>query len=85
MKASSLRASAPGAPIALTMGEPAGIGGEIAPKAWLSRSGGVPAFFAIDSPARLQRLADALHLPVPVQEINGPGEAAACFETALPV
>ena len=85
MKASAVRASAPGAPIALTMGEPAGIGGEIALKAWLNRSGGVPPFFAIDSPARLRKLAEDLRLPVPVQDLNEPGEAAACFETALPV
>ena len=73
------------APIALTMGEPAGIGGEIALKAWLKRANGVPQFLAIDSPARLRGLAAGLNLPVPVQEIGALGEAAACFDTALPV
>ena len=73
------------APIALTMGEPAGIGGEIALKAWRDRAAGVPPFFAIDSPARLQKLANDLRLAVPVQEIDQPDAAAACFETALPV
>ena len=41
-------------PVALTMGEPAGIGGEIALKAWLrGRSQSVPDFFTIDDPARI--------------------------------
>lgn len=80
-----MTAKALNAPIALTMGEPAGIGGEIALKSWLRRGEGVPPFFAIDSPARLHNLAADLSLPVPVQKANAPGEAAACFDTALPV
>ena len=73
------------APIALTMGEPAGIGGEIALKSWLKRTEGVPPFFVIDSPARLRDLATALSLAVPLQEISAPGEAIGCFDTTLPV
>ena len=73
------------APIALTMGEPAGIGGEIALKTWRDRAESVPPFFVIDNPARLQQLADDLGLAAPVQAIGKPGDAAACFETALPV
>ncbi len=42
------------APLAVTMGEPAGIGGEIILKAW--RQGGQP-FFCIDDPDRLRRIA----------------------------
>ena len=52
-------------PLALTMGEPAGIGGEITLKAWLGRTP-APIFFAIDDPERLARLAAALGLDVPV-------------------
>ena len=73
------------APLALTMGEPAGIGGEIALKAWLTRADGVPPFFAIDDPARLKALARALNLPVVLAQIGEPGEAVERFETALPV
>ena len=73
------------APIALTMGEPAGIGGEIALKAWRDRAAGVPPFFLIDNPARLQQLAADLSLAVPVQAISKPSDAAACFENALPL
>jgi len=54
-------------PLALTMGEPAGIGGEIALKAWLGRGRGVPAFYLIDDPDRLASLAAALGWPVPVR------------------
>ena len=39
------------------MGEPAGIGGEIALKAWLRRGESVPAFFVIDDAERLAALA----------------------------
>ena len=63
-------------PIALTMGEPAGIGGEITLKAWQSRKGGDRPFFTIDDPARLEALAKSLNLAVPVIEIGGPEEAS---------
>lgn len=73
------------APIALTMGEPAGIGGEIALKAWLRRNDGVPPFFAIDDPDRLRALAARLGMAVPVAAIAAPGDAQAVFSAALPV
>ncbi len=46
-------------PLALTMGEPAGIGGEITLMAWLGRAAGTPPFVAIDDPDRLAELARA--------------------------
>ena len=49
-------------PLALTMGEPAGIGGEITLKAWLRRGEGVPPFYVIDDPDRLAALARRLGL-----------------------
>jgi 4-hydroxythreonine-4-phosphate dehydrogenase len=72
-------------PLALTMGEPAGIGGEITLKAWLGRAEGVPVFYAIDDPDRLIRLAAGLGWQVPVQPIADPAESAEIFPTALPV
>ncbi|HEV2100121.1 MAG TPA: 4-hydroxythreonine-4-phosphate dehydrogenase, partial [Stellaceae bacterium] len=72
-------------PLALTMGEPAGIGGEIALKAWLGRSRGIPAFYLIDDPERLASLALALGWAVPVRRIAAPAEAAEVFAGALPV
>jgi 4-hydroxythreonine-4-phosphate dehydrogenase len=73
------------APLCLTMGEPAGIGGEIALKAWLSRTPASPPFFLIDDPDRLRRLAAAMRLPAPVAVIASPAEARALFPDAIPV
>ena len=73
-------------PLALTMGEPAGIGGEITLKTWLGRERAeLPPFFVIDDPARLKRLARRLGLDVPVHVIDGPEEALPAFARALPV
>lgn len=78
-------------PLALTMGEPAGIGGEIALKAWsIARGaaradGAVPPFVLLDDPARLEALAAKLGLPVPVRAVGSMAEGAALFGAALPV
>ncbi len=72
-------------PLALTMGEPAGIGGEIALKAWLAAREALPPFFLIDDPARLAALATRLGWTVPIAPIAAPGEAAAAFSSAVPV
>jgi 4-hydroxythreonine-4-phosphate dehydrogenase len=76
---------AEGAPLALTMGEPAGIGGEIALKAWRRRTEGVPPFYLIDDPARLAALAHRLGWDVPVVAPQDVSETAAVFDRALPV
>jgi 4-hydroxythreonine-4-phosphate dehydrogenase len=71
-------------PLALTMGDPAGIGGEIAVAAWRRRRGseaGLPPFFVIDDPERLAAIA----APDPVIAIGDPAEATAGFASALPV
>ncbi len=74
------------APIALTMGEPAGIGGEIARAAWLRRNGDdIPPFLLIDDPERLRALDDALGGGTPIVEISSPEEANAVFADAIPV
>ena len=73
-------------PLALTMGEPAGIGGEIALKAWLKReSRKVPPFYLIDDPDRLDALAGRLGWPVTLKPIEVPEEALDAFPNALPV
>ena len=71
-------------PLALTMGDPAGIGGELTLKAWLARRGGYP-FVALDDPGRLGGIAAALGLDVPVRAVGSAAEAAAVFAAALPV
>ena len=60
-------------PLALTMGEPAGIAGELSLKAWLQRrEKALPVFFAIDDPQHLTQLAERLGWSVPVVEIDTP-------------
>ena len=72
-------------PLALTMGEPAGIGGEIALQAWLRRDEGVPPFYLIDDPDRLAALARRLGWNVKLRALAAPAEASAVFAEALPV
>jgi len=78
------RPAAPAAPLLLTMGEPAGIGGEIALKAWRARAG-LPVFAIIDDPERLAALARLLSLDVPIRTITSPAEAQGVFAAGLPV
>ncbi|MCZ6604951.1 MAG: 4-hydroxythreonine-4-phosphate dehydrogenase PdxA [Alphaproteobacteria bacterium] len=76
------------APIAVTMGEPAGIGGELTLKAWMDGRKGehpAPVFFAIDDDRRLGTLARQLGWEVPIETIAAPDEARAVWPTALPV
>jgi len=75
------------APVAVTMGEPAGIGGELTLKTWQARCAAPAAvpFFAVDDPARLRRLAQRLALAVDIVEIATPADATSVFRRALPV
>ena len=66
-------------PLALTMGEPGGVGGEIAVKAWRALAATGPVFFIIDDPARLEALG------APVARIAAPQEAPGAFSARLPV
>jgi 4-hydroxythreonine-4-phosphate dehydrogenase len=59
-------------PLALTMGDPAGIGGEIALAAW--RHADVPPFFLIDDADRVKKIAAGLGWDVPVRRIDHTGE-----------
>ncbi len=65
------------APIALTCGEPAGIGPELAAKAWRTLGADCPFFW----------IGDPRHLPkeTPVAEIAAPGECADARAHGLPV
>jgi 4-hydroxythreonine-4-phosphate dehydrogenase len=72
-------------PIAVTMGEPAGVGGEIALKAWQQCDATLPGFFLLDDPRRVAGLAARTGLDVPVQPIANAADAPAVFPQALPV
>jgi len=71
-------------PLAMTMGEPAGIGGEIALKSW-KLNPRPPGFFMIDDVVRLEKLRDELGLDVPIRDILSPEDAFDVFSEALPV
>ncbi|MHB2206794.1 4-hydroxythreonine-4-phosphate dehydrogenase PdxA [Methylobacterium sp. CM6257] len=73
-------------PLALTLGDPAGIGPELALSAWLGRGGAdpLPPFFLVGDPAFIERLAHRLGRPVPVAEVD-PETAVEVFPRALPV
>ncbi|VUX45734.1 4-hydroxythreonine-4-phosphate dehydrogenase [Candidatus Defluviicoccus seviourii] len=81
-----MTASTPPLPLALSMGEPAGIGAEITLKAWLKRDDdGVPPFFIIADAGHLAVDAAALDLGVPLVRIAEPAAAIAAFARGLPV
>ncbi|MCW5750925.1 MAG: 4-hydroxythreonine-4-phosphate dehydrogenase PdxA [Alphaproteobacteria bacterium] len=74
------------APLALSMGEPAGIAPEITLKAWIARrEERLAPFFFIGDPAVLTDAAASLGLTLPLVEIARPAEAPALFDRALPV
>ncbi|MBV8915580.1 MAG: 4-hydroxythreonine-4-phosphate dehydrogenase PdxA [Acetobacteraceae bacterium] len=67
--------------LALTMGDPAGIGGELTLKAWTRLRQSGPAFAALDDPDRLHRLDPG----VPLAPVASLDEARRRFAEALPV
>lgn len=72
-------------PLALTSGDPAGIGPDILLAAWkLRQRDAVPPFYVLSDPHMLRRRAELLSLDVPV-EICAPSEAVGIFGRALPV
>ncbi len=72
------------APLALTMGDPSGVGPEITLAAW-SALRGAHSFAVIADPDQLARLARRLGRDVPVRPVASMTEAAAVFPSALPV
>ena len=72
-------------PVAVTMGDPAGIGGEITLMTWRDHRAELPPFYVLDDPDRLQRLAQRTGLDVPIAEIGSSADAASVSKDALPV
>jgi 4-hydroxythreonine-4-phosphate dehydrogenase len=70
-------------PLAMTMGDPAGIGPELALSAWRDRRPSAP-FFVLAAPAVLAAAARRLGFAAPVIETDLAG-AAAAFSKGLPV
>ena len=68
-------------PIAVAMGDPAGIGPETIAKAWTAREAeGVPCFFAVGPTEAIEQVWDG-----PVRAVADPDEAERTWEEALPV
>ena len=74
------------APLALTMGDPAGIGLDIAILAWRARQErGVWPFLLYGDPSAVAERAQQLGLPAPIEEVGQPADAETLFPLALPV
>jgi 4-hydroxythreonine-4-phosphate dehydrogenase len=72
-------------PLALTLGEPAGIGPDITLLAWVRRDElKLPPFYLLGDAGFLERRARALGVEVPLAEV-GPNDALTVFADALPV
>jgi 4-hydroxythreonine-4-phosphate dehydrogenase len=72
-------------PLALTLGEPAGIGPDITLMAWRRRAElALPPFYVLGNPGFLGQRARRLGLDVPIETIE-PGTASTTFLEALPV
>ncbi len=71
-------------PLALTSGDPAGIGPDITLLAWLRRTPGTAPFYLLADPGALAARARHLDLAVPIAETD-PAGAADLFARALPV
>jgi 4-hydroxythreonine-4-phosphate dehydrogenase len=72
--------------LAVSLGDPAGIGPELLAEAWARReTEGLPPFFAVGGATVLAQAAAQRGLDVPVARIAHPAEAAAVFPRALPV
>jgi 4-hydroxythreonine-4-phosphate dehydrogenase len=77
--------AAAGPALALTLGEPAGIGPDLALAIWWKRRDlDTPAFYLIGEPDFLANRARALGLDVPLAVVT-PAQAGAAFARALPV
>jgi 4-hydroxythreonine-4-phosphate dehydrogenase len=69
------------APLAVALGDPAGVGPEIVAKAWDARGeAGLPCFFAVGNQTSVERVWGG-----PIELIEQPNEAAEVFDRALPL
>lgn len=75
-----------GRPLALTMGDPAGIGLDITLVTWIRRDAlGVPPFVLYADPKAIAERAEALGVSAPLQQMGPQGDVARAFRSALPV
>jgi 4-hydroxythreonine-4-phosphate dehydrogenase len=73
-------------PLAVSLGDPAGIGPEIIVQAWAARAqAGLTPFFVAGGRSVLEAVSSNLGGDVPVIAIDSPADAFAAFEQGLPV
>ncbi|MDT0507226.1 4-hydroxythreonine-4-phosphate dehydrogenase PdxA [Novosphingobium sp. MMS21-SN21R] len=73
-------------PLAYSIGDPAGVGPELAAAAWAMRADeALPPFFVVGSARVIEEAARRRGLSVPVCAVKAPDEVAGCFADALPV
>ncbi len=74
------------APLAVSLGDPAGVGPELLAEAWTRRTAeDLPPFFVAGGSQLLIAAARTRGIALPVAEIYHPAEALDCFDAALPV
>ena len=72
-------------PLALTLGEPAGIGPDLTIQIWRQRAElGLPAFYLIGDPDFIRRRAQLLNISLDVRVVE-PSQAREAFARALPI
>ena len=72
-------------PLAVTMGDPAGIGPDILLTAWAQSRADLPPFAVYAAPDLLRQRAKALDLDIEFALVQSPVDARAAFASALPV
>jgi 4-hydroxythreonine-4-phosphate dehydrogenase len=74
-------ASTPSQPLAISLGDPAGIGPEVLAKCWDNRSAfALPSFVAIGDPRSIEAVWDG-----PIEIITDPNQADSAFDVGLPL
>jgi 4-hydroxythreonine-4-phosphate dehydrogenase len=74
-------AAAPPSALAVSLGDPAGIGPEVIAKCWDNRNEfALPPFVAIGDPRSIAAVWDG-----PIEAVDDPGQADSAFDYALPV
>ncbi len=73
-------------PLAISLGDPAGVGPELIAEAWVQREAlGIPPLMVAGGAQVLRAAAASRGLDMPVNLIDDPRDAAAAFSTGLPV
>lgn len=73
-------------PLAVTMGDPAGIGIEITAKSWLARNERqLPPFFLVGNMSIIEKSLKPLFDALPIQKISNSTETYSVFATHLPI